>query len=47
VAFAMLGGWIAFRHIPDYLAWLGIAVIAASGVGNALLTTREISKTPI
>jgi drug/metabolite transporter (DMT)-like permease len=44
VAFAMLGGWIAFRHIPDQLAWLGIAVIAASGVGNALLSVREISK---
>jgi drug/metabolite transporter (DMT)-like permease len=42
VAFAMLGGWIAFRHIPDHLAWLGIAVIAASGVGNALLSVREI-----
>lgn len=42
MAFAMLGGWIAFRHIPDHLAWLGIAVIAASGVGNALLSVREI-----
>jgi drug/metabolite transporter (DMT)-like permease len=44
MAFAMLGGWIAFRHIPDHLAWLGIAVIAASGVGNALLSVREIRK---
>ena len=44
VVAAMLGGWIAFRHIPDHLAWLGIAVIAASGVGNALLSVREIRK---
>lgn len=43
IAFATLGGWLAFNHIPDTLAWLGIAVIAASGVGNALLTAREVA----
>ena len=47
VAFAMLGGWLAFQHMPDPLAWLGIAVIAASGVGNALLSMRELMKKPI
>ena len=47
VAFAMLGGWLAFRHMPDPLAWLGMAVIAASGVGNALLSMREISQPTI
>ena len=47
VAFAMLGGWLAFQHMPDALAWLGIAVIAASGVGNALLSMRELMKKPI
>jgi hypothetical protein len=30
-----------FSHVPDGLAWVGIAVIAASGVGNALLSARE------
>ncbi|MEO8120806.1 MAG: DMT family transporter [Rhodoferax sp.] len=43
IAFATLGGWLAFRHIPDALAWLGIAVIAVSGVGNALLTAHELT----
>jgi drug/metabolite transporter (DMT)-like permease len=43
IAFATLGGWLAFNHIPDTLAWLGIAVIAASGVGNALLTAHEVA----
>ena len=43
VAFAMLGGWIAFQHIPDQLAWIGIAIIAASGVGNAMLLSREVT----
>lgn len=47
VAFAMLGGWLAFQHMPDALAWLGIAVIAASGVGNALLSMRELMKKSI
>ena len=43
IAFATLGGWLVFKHIPDSLAWLGIAVIAVSGVGNALLTARELT----
>ncbi len=41
IAFATLLGWIVFRHVPDGLAWAGIAVIAASGVGNAMLSARE------
>jgi len=41
IAFATLLGWWAFNHVPDSLAWAGIAVIAASGVGNALLSARE------
>ncbi|MDO8317901.1 DMT family transporter [Rhodoferax sp.] len=41
IAFATVLGWLVFRHVPDGLAWAGIAVIAASGVGNALLTVRE------
>lgn len=44
IAFATLGGWLAFRHIPDSLAWVGIAVIAASGVGNALLSAHEVAR---
>ncbi len=44
IAFAMLSGWLFFSHVPDALAWLGIAVIAASGVGNALLSAHELSR---
>lgn len=45
IAFATLAGWLVFDHAPDALAWVGIAVIAASGVGNALLSAREQAKT--
>jgi len=41
IAFAMLAGWVFFSHMPDTLAWLGIAVIALSGVGNAMVSIRE------
>jgi len=41
IAFAMLASWVFFSHVPDALAWLGIAVIAACGVGNAMLSIRE------
>lgn len=44
IAFATLAGWLVFQHVPDALAWLGIAVIAASGVGNALLSAHEVAK---
>lgn len=44
IAFATLSGWLVFDHVPDVLAWLGIAVIAASGVGNAVLSAQEVSR---
>ncbi len=44
IAFANLAGWLVFRHVPDALAWLGIAVITASGVGNALLSALEVAR---
>lgn len=44
IAFATLAGWLVFQHVPDALAWLGIAVIAASGVGNAMLLAREMGR---
>ena len=40
IAFATFSGWLFFDHVPDTLAWVGIAVIAASGVGNALITAH-------
>lgn len=44
IAFAMLAGWITFNHFPDTLAWVGMAVIGLSGVGNALLSAHELSQ---
>jgi drug/metabolite transporter (DMT)-like permease len=42
IAFATLLGWLVFNHVPDAWAWVGIAVIAASGIGNGLLSAREV-----
>jgi drug/metabolite transporter (DMT)-like permease len=44
IAFATLSGWLVFNHVPDTLTWFGIAVIATSGVGNALLSAHEVVK---
>ncbi len=44
IAFATLSGWLFFDHVPDALAWLGIAVIAVGGVGNALITARQFAR---
>lgn len=41
LAFATLGGAVVFGQSPDAWAWLGIAVIAASGIGNARVTMQE------
>jgi drug/metabolite transporter (DMT)-like permease len=43
IAFATFMGWLVFSHVPDVWAWVGIAVIAASGIGNGVLTAREAS----
>ncbi|MGI9134722.1 MAG: DMT family transporter, partial [Rhodoferax sp.] len=44
IAFATLSGWLVFDHLPDALAWLGIGVIAVAGVGNAMITAREVQR---
>lgn len=41
IAFAMLGGWIVFSHVPDGWSMIGIAMIAVCGAGGAWLTVRE------
>jgi drug/metabolite transporter (DMT)-like permease len=41
IAFATLGGWIVFSHIPDQLATLGILLIAMCGLGAGWLSRRE------
>lgn len=41
IAFAMLGGFIVFRHVPDQLSLAGILLIAVCGAAGAWLTVRE------
>jgi drug/metabolite transporter (DMT)-like permease len=41
IAFAMLGGWLVFAHVPDGGAVIGIAMIAFCGAAGAWLTVRE------
>ena len=41
IAFAMLGGWIAFAHVPDRWSMAGVMLIAFCGAVGAWLTARE------
>ncbi|HMA06289.1 MAG TPA: DMT family transporter [Ramlibacter sp.] len=41
IAFAMLGGWLVFSHVPDAWSMFGILAIAICGAGGAWLTVRE------
>lgn len=41
IAFAMLGGWLAFSHVPDGWSMIGIGMIALCGAMGAWLTARE------
>ena len=41
IAFAMLGGYIVFRYVPDNWSMVGIALIAVCGAAGAWLTVRE------
>lgn len=41
IGFAMLGGWLAFSHVPDQWSLLGIGMIAVCGTAGAWLAVRE------
>lgn len=41
IGFAMLGGWLAFSHVPDQWSLLGIGMIAVCGAAGAWLAVRE------
>lgn len=41
---AGLLGWIVFRHVPDALSLLGMAIIAASGIAVAIHSRRPLVK---
>lgn len=44
IAFAMIGGWIVFSHVPDRWTVLGMVLIAVCGAAGAWLTVREQRK---
>jgi len=41
IGFAALMSWLFFRHAPDFWAWTGMAMIAASGGATAWLNIRR------
>ncbi len=41
IAVAAAIGWLAFDHVPDGYAWLGMAVLSACGATVAWLNVRE------
>lgn len=41
IAFAMIGGWLVFSHVPDGWALIGMGMIAVCGALGAWLTLRE------
>jgi drug/metabolite transporter (DMT)-like permease len=41
IAFAMLGGWLVFSHVPDEWSMVGMVMIAVCGAAGAWLTVRE------
>lgn len=41
IGFAVLGGWVAFSHVPDHLSMLGMGMIAVCGAAGAWLAVRE------
>jgi drug/metabolite transporter (DMT)-like permease len=41
VPLAVLGGWLVFARVPDWVTGLGIALIVAGGVASALLTAAK------
>ena len=46
IAFAMLGGWLVFAHVPDRWSMAGMAMIAVCGAAGAWLTVRERRAVP-
>ncbi len=41
IAFATLGGWLVFSHMPDRVAVMGMVLIALCGLGAGWLSHRE------
>lgn len=43
IAFASFTGWVAFGHVPDGIAFVGMAIVAACGAAAVWLNFREAS----
>jgi drug/metabolite transporter (DMT)-like permease len=41
IAFALLGGWLLFSHVPDGWSLVGMALIATCGAAGAWLSAHE------
>jgi drug/metabolite transporter (DMT)-like permease len=41
IGFATLIGWLAFEHVPDQWAWVGMAVIAGCGATSAAINMKR------
>lgn len=41
IGFAMLGGWLVFSRVPDFISLVGIGLIAVCGAAGAWLTVKE------
>ncbi|TFY97675.1 DMT family transporter [Ramlibacter humi] len=46
IAFAMIGGWLVFEHVPDGWSLMGMVLIAMCGAGGAWLTVQEARAVP-
>jgi drug/metabolite transporter (DMT)-like permease len=46
IVFAMLGGWIAFSHVPDRWAITGMLVIVASGFTSGVMRSQRKALIP-
>lgn len=46
IAFAMLGGWLVFSHVPDAWSLAGMALIGVCGALSAWLTAHEAKRGP-
>lgn len=43
IGFASFTGWLAFGHVPDFWAFVGMGVVAACGAAAVALSFREAS----
>ncbi len=47
IAWATLLGWLFFNQVPDRITFIGIALVAAAGVGNAVLNYHSSRNTEL